>query len=100
MLCQKGPDLSDFVLYKPARSSSLCNVLFDGQLVGVWRDTYSTRRDTRLGSREQDNIFLDFLSKKILNDEMYREKIVFYSTEKHKMQFWNQLILYENKLIF
>ncbi len=36
---------------------------------------------------------------------MYREKIVFYSTEKHKMHknvgaFWNQLILYENKLIF
>ncbi len=27
MLCQKGPDLSDVVKYKPARSSSLRNVL-------------------------------------------------------------------------
>ncbi len=33
MLCQKGPDLSDVVYCKPARSSSLCNVLFEGQLV-------------------------------------------------------------------
>ncbi len=33
MLCQKGPDLSDVVKCKPARSSSLCNVLFEGQLV-------------------------------------------------------------------
>ncbi len=32
MLCQKGPDLSDVVQCKPARSSSLCNVLFEGQL--------------------------------------------------------------------
>ncbi len=32
MLCQKGPDLSDVVKCKPARSSSLCNVLFEGQL--------------------------------------------------------------------
>ncbi len=36
---------------------------------------------------------------------MKYRKIVFYSTEKHKMQknvgaFWNQLILYEIKLIF
>ncbi len=27
MLCQKGPDLSDVVNCKPARSSTLCNVL-------------------------------------------------------------------------
>ncbi len=33
MLCQKGPDLSDVVYCKPARSSSLRNVLFEGQLV-------------------------------------------------------------------
>ncbi len=33
MLCQKGPDLSDVVKCKPARSSSLCTVLFEGQLV-------------------------------------------------------------------
>ncbi len=33
MLCQEGPDFSDVVLRKPARSSSLCNVLFEGQLV-------------------------------------------------------------------
>ncbi len=33
MLCQKGPDLSDVVQCKPARSSRLCNVLFEGQLV-------------------------------------------------------------------
>ncbi len=33
MLCQKGPDLSDVVKCKPARSSSLCNVLFEGQLI-------------------------------------------------------------------
>ncbi len=33
MLCQKGPDLSDVVKCKPARSSSLRNVLFEGQLI-------------------------------------------------------------------
>ncbi len=33
MLCQKGPDLSDVVQCKPARSSSFCNVLFESQLV-------------------------------------------------------------------
>ncbi len=32
MLSQKGPDLSDVVKCKPARSSSLRNVLFEGQL--------------------------------------------------------------------
>ncbi len=38
--------------------------------LGVWRDTYPTRRDTRLGSRERDETrFLDF-KKKILNDEI------------------------------
>ncbi len=40
--------------------------------VGVWRDTYPTRRDTRLGSPERDKMrFLDL--KKIL-DEIYRGK--------------------------
>ncbi len=33
MLCQKGPDISDVVKCKSARSSRLCNVLFEGQLV-------------------------------------------------------------------
>ncbi len=33
MLCQKEPDLSDVVKCKPARSSSLRNVLFEGQLI-------------------------------------------------------------------
>ncbi len=33
MLCQKGPDLSDVVKCKLARSTSLCNVLLEGQLV-------------------------------------------------------------------
>ncbi len=33
MLCQKAPDLSDVVKCKPARSSSLCNVVFEGQLI-------------------------------------------------------------------
>ncbi len=33
MLCQKGPDLPDVVKCKPARSSSLRNVLFEGQLI-------------------------------------------------------------------
>ncbi len=33
MLCQKGPDLSDVVKYKPARSSSSCNLVFESRLV-------------------------------------------------------------------
>ncbi len=33
MLCKAGPDLSDVVEYKPARSSSFCNVVFESQLV-------------------------------------------------------------------
>ncbi len=41
-------------------------------LLGVWRDNYPMRRDTRLGSRERDDTrFLD--KKKILN-EIYGEK--------------------------
>ncbi len=33
MLCKEGPDLSDVVQCKPARSSSFCNVVFESQLV-------------------------------------------------------------------
>ncbi len=33
MLCKEGPDLSDVVKCKPARSSSFYNVVFEGQLV-------------------------------------------------------------------
>ncbi len=47
---------------------------------------HETRRDTRLGSRERDETrFLHYFSE-ILNDEIYEWKIVFYSTENHKMQ--------------
>ncbi len=33
MRCKEGPDLSDVVKCKPARSSSFCNVVFESQLV-------------------------------------------------------------------
>ncbi len=33
MLFKEGPDLSDVVQCKPARSSSFCNVVFESQLV-------------------------------------------------------------------
>ncbi len=33
MLCQKGPDLSEVVKCKPARSSNFCYVLFEDQLI-------------------------------------------------------------------
>ncbi len=33
MLCKEGPDLSDVVQCKPARSSSFCYVVFESQLV-------------------------------------------------------------------
>ncbi len=54
------------------------------------------------------NLNLNFISKqheiKFALKKIYL-KIVFYSTEKHKMHkylgaFWNQLVLYEIKLIF
>ncbi len=47
--------------------------------LGVWRDTYPTRRDW---VHENEMRFLDFKKKK--NPQWW--KIVFYSTEKHKMQ--------------
>ncbi len=33
MLCKEGPDLSDIVQCKPARSSSFLNVVIESQLV-------------------------------------------------------------------
>ncbi len=46
----------------------------DSFCLGVWRDTYPTRRDeTRVCEpQERDKIFR--LKKKILNDEIHREK--------------------------
>ncbi len=57
---------------------------------GVTRHlSHETRRDetwdTRLGSRERDETrFLDFFF--LSSKKKYIGKIVFYSTEKHKMQ--------------
>ncbi len=62
--------------------------------VGVWLDTYPTRWDTRLGSREREETRCSDL--KIL-DEIYREK-VFNSTEKHKIQ--KMLVHFEINLYF
>lgn len=45
-------------------------------LLGMWRDTYLTTRDTELGSRERDEIFRLFYRNPL--DEICRE-IVFYS---------------------
>ncbi len=65
-------------------------------MLGVWRDTYPTRCD----ETENEMRFLDFS----LKSSTMNGKIVFYSTEKHKIQkngaFWNELVLYEIKLIF
>ncbi len=33
MQCNEGPDLSDVVQCKPARSSSFCNGVFESELV-------------------------------------------------------------------
>ncbi len=72
-------------------------------LLGVWRDNYPTRRDTRLGSRERDDArFLD--KKKILN-EIYGEKLYFIQLKNKKCNnffgaFWYQCILYESTHIF
>ncbi len=78
------------------------------KLVRVWRDTYPTRRDTRLGSRERDEIFRHFffIYFFLFFSQWWKThcivKIVFHSAEKQKLQknvgaFWNQLILYEMK---
>ncbi len=40
------------------------------KLVGVWWDTYSTRRDW---VHENETRFLDICFLKILNDEIYRD---------------------------
>ncbi len=52
-------------------------------LLGVWRDTYPTRRDTRPDSRERDEIFR-----------------LFKQNAKNVGAFLNKLILYDIKLIF
>ncbi len=63
-------------------------------LLGVWQDTYPTRRDTRLGSRERDETrFVDFFNSLLFNWKTQNAK-------KNVGAFWNQLILYEIKLLF
>ncbi len=79
------PVLSVFIMSSSQVSSAVCWVV-----KAVWGlEAYSNIKDKK---------------KKILNDEIYREK-VFNIIEKHKMQqklgtVWNQLLLYEIKLIF
>ncbi len=48
--------------------------------LGVWRDTYPTRRDeTWDWVHENETRFLDFFFFFILNDEIYRGKMVLFN---------------------